>query len=89
VKPKENFGMLIKGDNQKIFYTGEMFYPSGMDVSSLEADIVLVPIGGFYTFGPKEAIDYVKRFKKIGKIIPMHYHKTPEKKGEFEKLFYL
>lgn len=85
-KLADNFGMLIVGDGMKIFYAGEMYSPSGMDVTPIEVDIILVPVGGHYTFGPKEAVDYVRRFKRVGKVMPMHYYKTPEMKGEVEEL---
>lgn len=81
--PKENFGMLFEVDEKKIYFAGDIFYPSGIDVSDLEVDIALVPVGGFYTFGPQEAFDFVKKFKSIGEIIPIHYEKTPETKDEF------
>lgn len=86
LRPRENFGFLIEADGQKIYFAGDMFYPSGIDVSNLEVDIALIPVGTFYTFGPQEAFDFVKQFKKIGKIIPMHYQKTPETREEFIKL---
>jgi L-ascorbate metabolism protein UlaG (beta-lactamase superfamily) len=60
--------------------------PSGIDVSSLEADIVLVPVDGFYTFGPQEAVDFVRTFKCVGSVYPMHYEKTPEAHAEFVEL---
>jgi L-ascorbate metabolism protein UlaG (beta-lactamase superfamily) len=83
VRPKENFGFLIEVDNQKVYFAGDMFYPSGIDVTNLEVDIALIPVGTYYTFGPKEAVDFVKQFKKIGEIIPMHYFKQPETKDIF------
>lgn len=86
VKPKENFGFLIEIDHQKIYFAGDMFYPSGIDVSNLEIDIALIPVGGFYTFGPQEAIDFVKQFKRAGKVVPMHYEKVSETREEFIKL---
>ena len=46
----------------------------------------LIPVGNFYTFGPKEAIEFAKQFKKIGKIIPMHYQKIPDTREEFINL---
>ncbi len=86
VKPKENFGFLFEVDGIKIYFGGDIFYPSGIDVGSLEVDIVLVPVGTFYTFGPREALEFVKKFNKIGKVIPMHYHKTLETKDEFIRI---
>lgn len=86
IRPKENFGFLIEADGEKTYFAGDMFYPSGMDITSLETDYALIPVGTFYTFGPAEALSFAKQFKKIRKIVPMHYHKTPETKGEFVKI---
>lgn len=86
VVPRENFGFLFEIDGEKIYFAGDMFYPSGIDVSELEVDIALIPVGTFYTFGPEEALGFVKQFKKIGKVIPMHSQKTPETREEFIKL---
>lgn len=83
---RENFGFLITIDNQKIYFAGEMFYESGIDVTNLEVDYAFFPIGGFYTFGPKEAFAFAKKFKKIGKIISMHDRKNPEIKNQFLEL---
>lgn len=83
---KENFGFLITADDKSIYFAGDMFYESGVDVTNLEVDIVLLPVGTFYTFGPQEAFDFAKKFKRIGKVIPMHYEKTPETKEQFIKL---
>jgi len=80
---KENFGFLITVDNQTVYFAGDMFYESGIDVSNLEVDIALIPVGTFYTFGPQEAFDFIKKFKKIGKVIPMHYEKILETKDQF------
>lgn len=82
----ENFGFLIKTDDQIIYFAGDIFYESGIDVSSLGADFALLPVGTFYTFGPQEAIEFAKKFKSIGKIIPMHYDKNPETREQFIKL---
>ncbi len=79
----ENFGFLLRVDGKTIYFAGDMFYPSGIDVSNLEVDYALIPVGTFYTFGPDEAFAFAKQFKKIGKIIPMHYDKTPETKAQF------
>lgn len=86
VKPRENFGFLIEADGKKVYFAGDMFNPSGIDVSELEVDVALIPVGTFYTFGPQEALSFVKQFKKVGKVTPMHYQKTPETREEFIKL---
>lgn len=86
LRPRENFGLLIEADDKKVYFAGDMFYPSGIDVSDLEVDVALIPVGTFYTFGPQEALEFVKNFKRVGKVIPMHYEKTPETREEFMKL---
>ena len=73
-------------NGDSVYFAGDMFYPSGMGVSELEVAMALLPVGGFYTFGPEEAVAFAKSFKKIGKVLPMHYHKNPETKEEFIKL---
>lgn len=83
---QENFGFLMTVDNQTVYFAGDMFYESGIDVSNLEVDIALIPVGTFYTFGPNEAFEFAKKFKRIGKVTPMHYEKTPETREQFIKL---
>ncbi len=85
-KPRENFGFLFENDGDSIYFAGDMFYPSGIDVSLLEVKTVLLPVGGFYTFGPTEAVAFAKQFGKIGEVLPMHYENSPETKDEFIKL---
>lgn len=86
VVPQENFGFLFDIDGEKVYFAGDMFHPSGIDVTNLEADRALIPVGGFYTFGAIEAADFIKTFKKVGEVIPMHHEKNPETRGEFLKL---
>lgn len=83
---QENFGFLITADDQTVYFAGDMFYESGIDVSNLEVNIALLPVGTFYTFGPQEAFEFAKKFRKIGKVTPMHYEKTPETREQFIKL---
>lgn len=82
----ENFGFLITCEGKTLYFAGDMFFESGTDVSNLEVDYALIPIGGFYTFGPTEAVAFLKKFKSINKVIPMHYDKTPETYDEFREL---
>jgi L-ascorbate metabolism protein UlaG (beta-lactamase superfamily) len=83
---KDNFGFMITADGQKIYFAGEMFYESGIDVANLEVDYAFFPVGSFYTFGPEEAFAFARKFKKIGKAISMHDRGIPGKKAEFIKL---
>lgn len=83
---QENFGFLITADDKTIYFAGDMFYESGINVSNLEVDVALLPVGTFYTFGPEEAFAFAKKFKSVGKITPMHYEKTPETREQFINL---
>ncbi|MES2315465.1 MAG: MBL fold metallo-hydrolase [Patescibacteria group bacterium] len=85
-RPKENFGFLFTIDGQNVYFGGDIFYPSGMDVTNLEIDYALLPVGTHYTFGPEEAFAFAKTFKKIGKVIAMHNRGVQEKTNEFLKL---
>lgn len=82
----ENYGFLITLDGKKIYFAGDIFYASGIDVTNLEIDYALLPVGTFYTFGPIEAFNFAKKFKSIKTIIPMHYEKAPETCGDFVNL---
>ena len=85
-KPRENFGFLIKIDGQKIYFAGDMFYESGIDVSNLEVDYALLPVGTFYTFGPEEAVAFAKKFKNIKNVVPMHSRKEIQTVNRFLEL---
>lgn len=82
-KPRENFGFIFENNGEIIYFAGDMFFASGVDVSVLEIDTAYLPVGTFYTFGPAEATAFAKQFKKIGQVIPMHYENNPEAKEEF------
>jgi L-ascorbate metabolism protein UlaG (beta-lactamase superfamily) len=82
----ENFGFLISADGQKLYFAGDMYYPSGMNVEHVEVDFALLPVGGHYTFGPSEALDFARTFKSIETLVPIHYDIRPEALGEFVEL---
>lgn len=82
----ENFGFLIHTDGKTVYFAGDMFYESGISVTDLEVDFALLPVGTFYTFGPQEAFEFAKKFKRIGEVVTMHYEKTPETQTQFISL---
>lgn len=86
VRPRENFGFLVTEGGQKLYFGGDIFYPSGMPVAGSSVDYACLPIGGFYTFGPKEALNFAKTFGRIGTVVPMHYQKDQTKLEEFKVL---
>lgn len=74
--PVENLGFEIIIDDQKVYFCGDMYNANNLDVSNMSVDYLLLPVGGHYTFGPNEALEFAKQFKSIGTIIPMHYEKN-------------
>lgn len=70
--PKENFGFLFTADGETVYFAGDMYHPSGIAVTELSVNTVMVPVGGHYTFGPEEAYAFVKQFKSVGQVLPMH-----------------
>ena len=51
------------GLHQDMKTIGEMYFP----------DVALLPVGGFYTMGPKEA-SFAAKWLNAKKVIPMHYN---------------
>lgn len=86
--PKQNewMGFIITINNKRIYHAGDTdLIP---EMSNLNLDIALLPIGGTYTMNAKEAAQAVFKIKtKIA--IPMHYGKiigTKEDALIFKKL---
>jgi L-ascorbate metabolism protein UlaG (beta-lactamase superfamily) len=71
--PTQNFGFLLKVDEQAIYFAGDMFIPSGIPVNGLSVDAALLPVGGHFTFDAKAAFAFAQQFASIGIIYPMHY----------------
>lgn len=58
---------------------------SDSDINSLGAiDVLMVPVGGEYTIGPKQAVEIAEAIEP-SVIIPMHY-RTEKHSSEFAKL---
>lgn len=83
---RENFWFLINMDGEDIYFCGDMFHDDNINVSETNVDYLLLPVWWFYTFGPKEALEFANKFAGIGKIIPMHYDKNPEQRDMFAEL---
>ncbi len=71
--PEQNFGFVIRVDGKTIYFAGDMFTPSGIDVTTIAADVVIVPVGGHFTFDAEAAFDFTQQFKSIGVIYPVHH----------------
>lgn len=79
----DNMCFVIEAEGKKLFFAGDMYYPSGPEASELEVDIAFIPIDGYYTFSPQAAIDYTQTFKDIKLLVPIHYHVRPPAIDEF------
>jgi len=48
-------------------------------------DILMLPVGGFYTISPQEAVQVVKKLEPA-LVLPMHYNQKGLNKAEFSQL---
>ncbi len=71
-------GFVIELDGIKVYHCGDTDVFSDMKLISelYRPDIMLVPIGGWYTMGIDEAVKAVE-FVKPKYVIPMHYNTFP------------
>jgi len=72
-------GYIVKLDGKTIYHAGDTFVFSDMALFSElygPIDVALLPIGGHFTMGPREAAKAVELLKP-GKVVPMHYNTWP------------
>ena len=80
----EPVGFIIQVENGfKIYHMGDtgLFGDMKFIGEYYEPDLVLIPIGGHFTIGPKEAAYAIKEWLKPKHVIPMHYGTFPPLKG--------
>ena len=68
-------GIVLRADNVTIYHAGDTALFKDMELVNklYKPDIALLPIGGFFTMGPNEAVEAVKMIApKV--TIPMHYN---------------
>jgi len=51
-----------------------------------DIDILMIPVGGFYTIGPKEAVEIIGKINPYF-VIPMHYKVSGINRDTFSELF--
>ncbi|NJE43410.1 metal-dependent hydrolase [Thermococcus sp. GR6] len=84
-------GYVIELDGVKIYHAGDTFVFKDMELLNElygPIDLALLPIGGHFTMGPKEAAKAVELLKPR-KVVPMHYNTWPPIAAdpeEFKKL---
>ena len=70
-------GFVIEMGGRKIYHAGDTALMADMALLEEEGiDAALLPIGDFYTMGPKDALRAVKMIRP-GLTIPMHYNTFP------------
>ncbi len=73
-KRGENFIAIIETDALKVAHLGDLGHPlNDSQINSLlNLDVLMIPVGGFFTIDPQEAKEICDKLKpRI--IIPMHY----------------
>lgn len=83
----ENIVYKIEGENISLFHCGDLGHV--LDDSFIdqlgEVDILLVPVGGFYTIDSTDAVELVKKIEP-SIVIPMHYNHPKLNQQTFGKL---
>jgi len=71
-------GFIIKAEGKTIYHAGDTSLFGDMRIiGEIHCpNIALIPIGGYYTMGPREAAEAVKLIKPAI-VIPMHYQTFP------------
>jgi L-ascorbate metabolism protein UlaG (beta-lactamase superfamily) len=69
-----NIVYVFEVDGIKVCHLGDLGHPlSDEDLASIgKIDVLLVPVGGFFTIGPKEAVEVMKQLSP-SVTIPMHF----------------
>jgi len=71
-------GVIIEGEGKTVYHAGDTGLFSDMSLIGelYKLDVALIPMGGYYTMGAKEAVEAVKLLKPKA-VIPMHYKTFP------------
>ncbi|MEM3642218.1 MAG: metal-dependent hydrolase [Candidatus Bathyarchaeia archaeon] len=71
-------GVVVEGENKTVYHAGDtgLFGDMRLFGELYKLDLALIPIGGYYTMGAKEAAEAVKMLKPKA-AIPMHYKTFP------------
>ncbi len=71
-------GFVIRGDGKSIYHAGDTALFSDMQLIKklYKPDVAMLPIGGFFTMGPKEAAIAAK-YIGAKTVFPMHYNTFP------------
>ena len=72
-------GYIVKDGKHTVYHAGDtaLFGDMSMVLSRYNIDCSLLPIGDFYTMGPKDAVT-AAHWLKTKSVIPMHYNTSPK-----------
>jgi len=71
-------GVIVHGEGKSVYHAGDtgLFGDMRFFGELYKLDLALLPIGGYYTMGAREAVEAVKLLKPKA-VIPMHYKTFP------------
>lgn len=83
----QNTAYMIEMDGLRICHLGDLGHKlTDRQLDQLDGvDILLIPVGGFYTIGPAEAAEVVSRLEPLI-VIPMHFNTPKLNQDVFGKL---
>jgi len=83
----ENILYKFEAENISVLHCGDLgFVPDDSFIEELgEVDILMVPVGGFYTINSDEAVQLVKKIEPLI-VIPMHYFNPASKQKNLSQL---
>lgn len=83
----ENIMFKIIIDDVVVLHCGDLGHVPADDLIEQvkDSNVVLVPVGGFFTIGPKEAVELVKLLNPEV-VIPMHFNHPKVKQDAFGQL---
>jgi len=84
----ENILFKIESEGMSLLHCGDLGdVPNDDFLEEVgDIDVLLVPVGGFYTIGPDEAVELIKKIEP-SIVIPMHFNHPKLKQENFGRLF--
>ena len=69
-------GFVIRMDGKTVYHMGDTSLTRDFELLADQIDVLLIPIGDYYTMGPEDALTAVKMIRP-GCVIPMHFNTFP------------
>ncbi len=70
----ENTVYIIEADGLRVVHLGDLGHPLSDELVDEigDVDVLMIPVGGFFTIGPKEATEIISKIEPYF-VLPMHY----------------